>query len=103
MKLDEYTKDQKIRGLPVQPLIIGVGIDEISEVFVICNEIKYKCPSVVAALTLCFQVHIVFRSAYSIECIHIWTLIQKYLFLINTEFDWDLTNVSSLLATLNTI
>lgn len=101
VELDKYTKDQKVKGLPVQPLIIGVGIDEINEFFVICEDIKYKCSSVVAALIVCFQTHIVFRSAYSVECVHIWTLIQKFIFSIDTEFDWDLTNVNSLLATLN--
>lgn len=101
MTLDNYTATQKKRGLSVQPLIVGVGIDDIKEFFVICGEIKYKCKSIVAALTTCFQLHIVFRTAYSIEAVHIWTFIQKYFFAIDTKIDMTLTNVNSLLSTFN--
>lgn len=99
--LDGYTASQKKRGLSVQPLIIGVGIDEIKEFFVVCGEIKYKCSSILAALNTCFQVHVVLRTAFSLEAVHIWLLIQKFFFEIDTEFDLSLTNVNALLTTLN--
>lgn len=72
----------------IQPYIIIVGrLKKIKEVYVCVDETLYTVESVLEGIKICFQAFFVFHLEYPIDSRHLWLLIQKGIYGINTKND----------------
>ncbi|CAG9765739.1 unnamed protein product [Ceutorhynchus assimilis] len=69
----------KAKKLTLQPyvLIEGLTLWEISNCYIVIDDLKYQVPTAMKAIDLCFKVFHVFHAKYPPQSDHIWTLIQK--------------------------
>ena len=99
----ETAKSEKIesmyaRGLTVQPyiLLVGSALSNITASYVIINNYMYKTVSVSDALDFCFKVFHVLDAKYPFESEHIWLLIQKSVYKIDTKTDKKIPSIQDL-------
>lgn len=66
-------------GCTLQPFIIIVGpsINEIAQFYVYVDNTYYVLNSIVGAIDCCFKVIHALNLEYPIECLQVWTFIQK--------------------------
>jgi len=90
-------------GVTLQPLIIIVGpnINDISQYFVLVYGTYFVLNSIVDSINCCFKIIHALNLQYPIECLPIWTFIQKGFYKIKTGFDTEYVSVNSLLSDLN--
>jgi len=89
--------------ITLQPLVIKVGpdINSISQYFVFVDETYYVLNSIVYAVYCCLKVIHALNLQYSIECLPIWTFIQKGFYKIKTSWDTEYVSVNHLLSDLD--
>ena len=81
------------RGHTLQPLIVAVGqLHNITEFYVIINELNLKKQNILEALQLALKIFFVFDCKYPETSNTLWMFVQKCLF--NIHLDQDLKNVS---------
>lgn len=68
---------------------LAVEIDEtdVKGVYVVINEFFYRVPTVLKGLDVCFKSFIVFNLAYPVEADHMWLLLQRSIYKIETLYD----------------
>ncbi|XP_060846086.1 uncharacterized protein LOC132925734 [Rhopalosiphum padi] len=90
-------------GITLQPLVIMVGpdINSISQYFVFVDETYYVLNSIVHAVDCCFKVIHALNLQYPIECLPVWTFIQKGFYKMKTSWDTEYVSVNSLLSDLD--
>jgi hypothetical protein len=69
-------------GCTLQPfiIIIGPSINDISQIYVYVDNTYYVLNSIVAAIDCCFKVIHSLNLEYPLECLQVWTFIQKVFF-----------------------
>jgi len=95
-------KQEKLLGLghTQQPFIIIVGptLSEISNYFVVVDDVFYQLNSIIAAVDCCFKTIITFNAEYPVECETIWYFIQKGFYNLHTTFDKNFTTVNTFMS-----
>ena len=88
--------------LTVQPYIVVVGkeINNISSAYVCIDKIMYATSTVLQAFDLCFKSFFAFNAAYPFESKHIWTIIQKCYYNVNTNRDQIFPHTEHIIAKL---
>ncbi|KAJ8684751.1 hypothetical protein QAD02_020544 [Eretmocerus hayati] len=72
----------------VQPYIIIVGkLKDITDIFVNVDDTMYQVDSVLDAIDICFQAFFVFQLKYPYDSQHLWLMIQRGLYRIQTDHD----------------
>lgn len=100
---EELLIKKKKQKKNIQPFLIIIG-DELAspnEILVYFDEIKYKLPSTLHAILVCFQIFQVFNLKYPDESHDVWYFIQKYFFNIVTNFDTNCIKVLQLITDIN--
>lgn len=66
-------------GVTLQPMVIIVGpkIDSIHQYFVIVDDTYYELHCIISAVDCCFKVTNAINAEYPMECLSIWSFIQK--------------------------
>lgn len=77
--MEKKKAEQAAHNISIQPYIIAVGnnLREITYTLVIIDSMRYKFDGTLKALDILFKSFHVLKAEYTIECSHIWTLIQK--------------------------
>ncbi|XP_031334783.1 uncharacterized protein LOC116164711 [Photinus pyralis] len=88
------------KGRRVQPYIVFVGpsLSEISHNYVVVDNIKYKCESSVQAVDTLFKLFHVCNIHYPPESEHIYLIIQKAIYKINTNFDKQIPSIMEIVS-----
>ncbi|CAH0559341.1 unnamed protein product [Brassicogethes aeneus] len=86
----------------VQPYVIveGPSIKDITAAYVVVDKIQYKFTSVQKAIDVCFKVFHVFHGNYPVQSEHIWLLIQKVVYAVDTPYDKIIPFVMDLIENL---
>ncbi|XP_057340206.1 uncharacterized protein LOC130677454 [Microplitis mediator] len=80
---DHYNRNER-----VQPyLIIQGSIDELDQILIVIDKIRYECDSVLVALDCLFKLYHVFHAEYPKSGIHLYLLIQRCVYQITTKYD----------------
>ncbi|XP_066590164.1 uncharacterized protein [Prorops nasuta] len=89
-------------GQTLQPfvMVIGPTIGKIISAYICVNEIMYLAENVLKAIDICFKIFFVLNIQYSPESEHIWLLIQKYIYNINSNCDKKCSLVNEILSDL---
>ncbi|KAL5246036.1 hypothetical protein ACI65C_013444 [Semiaphis heraclei] len=90
-------------GITLQPLVIIIGpnLNSISQYFVLVDETYYVVNSIVHAVDCCLKLIHALNLQYPIECLPIWTFIQKEFYKMKTSWDTEYVSVNSLLSDLD--
>ncbi|CAH0562823.1 unnamed protein product [Brassicogethes aeneus] len=103
--LNEKIEERKTRlhslGLTVQPFIVCIGEQTITSSFVVIDDIKYKLETPIKALDVAFKVFHTVNAEYPAECQHVWLLIQRLVYNINTAYDKPSSATTALITDLN--
>lgn len=84
-------------GMTLQPSIFFVDNgDNSGDYYCVLDNIKYRLPTAISALTACFECHQVFNLKYSAECHNCWIFIQRFLYKIITPYDRKSPSVTNL-------
>jgi len=101
---EEKRKAATDLGITLQPFIIAVGPSnaDISDIFILVDNILYKVPSTLKAIDLCFKIFQVFDVEYPIESAHIWLLFQRILYGYENSSDKMTPNVTETISDMMT-
>lgn len=92
-------------GCTIQPFIVLEGKDlySIKTCYVRVNQQLwlFNCP--LNALSSCFKAYFTFHCDYPRECYETWLMIQKFVFMINTEYDKYTSITTTLSSKLNSL
>jgi hypothetical protein len=91
--------DHKIPNAPMIGLI-GSGIANFTEIYVLYEDIVYKHSSFLNALDNCFNLLQLLPFEYPSPCRKIWLFLQKYLYELNKTDERVLSDVSSFISDL---
>ncbi|XP_067207639.1 uncharacterized protein [Linepithema humile] len=88
-------------GVQLQPLIIAVGptLSEVTGYYVNIDDTRYRFPSILAAVDLCFKSFHVLHAKYPKPSEPIWLFIQKIVYSFTTPWDKKLPCVATLVST----
>jgi len=91
-------------GITLQPsvVIVGPSLSDITSVFVVVDQVRYRLPDIVSGVDTCFKVMWAMNAQYPPEANNIWYLLQVWCYQLRTEFDQISTTVNSLLTQLGT-
>ncbi|XP_076279767.1 uncharacterized protein LOC143208808 [Lasioglossum baleicum] len=94
-----------LRKLTVQPYIIAVGpsLGSIEAFYVSVDEVLYKVPTAFDAIDVCFKTFHVFNISYPSESHHLWYLIQRQLYKLETKFDRPIGYIIDVLTALRDV
>ena len=92
-------------GIQIQPYIIVLGptADVAQASYVIVNDTKWKLRSVLQAVDVCFKTCFALNCNFAAEALHLWMLIQNYLYDISIENDVCIPSVVTLLQKLASV
>lgn len=62
-------------------------MDEITDSYVIIDNIRYRVPSPLRAIDICFKSYQVLHANYPFQSDSLWLFIQKAVYDIHTEWD----------------
>ncbi|KYN15961.1 hypothetical protein ALC57_11798 [Trachymyrmex cornetzi] len=101
-KIRQEARDKtKKMQISVQPYVIVVGsITNVSDSYVIIDEVLYSTESTLEALDICFKVFHVLKIDYPDASKHLWMLIQKGLYQFCIEWDISFSNTEHVLKKL---
>lgn len=86
-------------GHTVQPYILLIGsLTNVTAAYVIVNNYTYKTLSVLDAIEFCFKIFHVLDLKYPFQSEHIWLLLQRLLFGIQTNKDKKIPFIEDLLS-----
>lgn len=90
------------RSASVQPYILYVGkeLDVIDEILVVIDDFCYKLGTFQQALDVCFKTFFALDMAFTVQCDHVWLLIQKALYGFTTTDDVNILKLTSFLKKL---
>lgn len=76
----------------IQPYVVICGdLRDIVNSYVLVNEYKYSCSSVLEAVDVCFKSFFALDASYPVLCPHVWTFLDKYVYKLSKKC----TNYSS--------
>lgn len=84
----------------VQPYILAEGpsLHEIRNVYIVIDcAIKYKFPSLIEAFDTLFKLFHAFHICYPVQAEHLYLLIQKSVYKIQTDFDKQIPYIEDFL------
>ncbi|XP_066585376.1 uncharacterized protein [Prorops nasuta] len=89
--------------LTVQPFMIGIGphIEEVTDFYVIVDEIRYRFDSPIKALDICMKIFLTWHTDFPPEAKQVWIFIQRGLYAIETLYDVMQPHIMKLLQKLN--
>lgn len=80
-KLQKRKEKLEVFGLTLQPMLVAIGsIINLTTFYVIVNNFKYECTSLVNAINLCFQVFFALDAKYPVDSEMIWYFLQYYIY-----------------------
>ncbi|RXG56726.1 hypothetical protein Avbf_15154 [Armadillidium vulgare] len=85
----------------IQPFVIavvGTSSQSLQSFYTYVDGVRYKLPTLLAAVDLCFKAIQVFHLEYPVACINTWWFVQKGLYGINTQCDRQSPEVSALIT-----
>ena len=90
------------RGDTLQPFILAVGNDvqNLKEIFVYIDGMKYCMDSPLQALDVCFKSFLALNAQYPKTGQQIWNFIQKYIYNIHTDVDVESSSQEEVTAEL---
>ena len=76
-------------GHTLQPVVVLVGpASNIRQSLVVLDKQRWECGSPLLALDACFKVIFALNSLYPAEARHMWLLIQRCVYELETDFDF---------------
>lgn len=86
---------------PPQPIVIIIGetLDEITESFVLIEEILYKFKTIFEAVDNCFKIIHGLKMRYPDQSKHVWIFLQKVVFKIETS-EQEYISINALISEL---
>ncbi|XP_063359972.1 uncharacterized protein LOC134655414 [Cydia amplana] len=94
-KLEQYQKMHLSRGTTFQPLVIAVGptSKDLKDFYVAVESVLYKVDQLLKAVDVCFKVIHVTNVQYPLECLSVWSFIQKYFYNLHNKKDKKISSV----------
>lgn len=93
-----YAKHQET----LQPFPVVLGpLNKIVCSYVIVNDVRYKFDSLLKAVDVCYKLIFALNAKYSIECFHVWTFLQRFIYGMNIKKQPSYTTVSNLIIAFN--
>lgn len=75
------------RTLQPFPALIGPSVKEITDSYVVIDNVRYRVPSPLRAIDICFKSYQVLHANYPFQSDSLWLFIQKAVYDIHTEWD----------------
>lgn len=101
-EIEEYILMRCKENIPIQPFILICGTPpKPKEIIVFFDCIKYKLFSIASAIDVCFKIFHIFNLEYPIQSSIVWHFIQKYFYMINTNYDKAYHTLGQILSDLN--
>lgn len=99
-KLSQLKEEYAAKKETLQPKIIVVGSDyaNISEYFIYCDGIKWRCCTYMKCMEYIIKLSYVFKIHYSHNSKQVWAFMEQFFFELKSE---DFSSVSNLLSKLN--
>lgn len=92
----------KSEKISIQPYLFAIGKDfDINQFAIMLDGIKYICGSLLEAIDKTFKIFQIFQLHYPTASYNIWLFVQKYLYSINTQYDFEVPAVATLISDLN--
>lgn len=87
--MEQEKRKALARNQRVQPYILieGPSLTDVKTSYIVVDDIRYQFNSVLKALDICFKCFHVFHCQYPPQGEHLWLLVQKALFGIDTKYD----------------
>lgn len=87
------------KSVTLQPyvLIVGESRFAIEEVYLCIDNDTYLMPDLLTAIDICFKTFQVFNAQYPAQGEHLWLLIQKGLYKLETQWDPKISLISQIL------
>lgn len=83
-RLEKRKEKLEAFGLTLQPMIIAIGsIINLTNFYVVVNNIKYESTSLMNAVNLCFQVFFALDAKYPVDSEMVWYFLQYHVYKIN--------------------
>lgn len=88
-EIDRVKKRLQQIGRTLQPFpaLVGLSIEQITDSYIVIDEVRYRVPSPLRAIDICFKSYHTLHANYPFQSESIWLFIQKALYDINTEWD----------------
>lgn len=101
---EEARKTAEMLKITLQPYIVILGsVNEVKENYVQVDDILYKTNSTLEAIDVCFKTFHVFQVSYPLMSEHLWMLIQKGIYNVNTKWDLIIPGIQHILSKLSDI
>ncbi|RXG52791.1 hypothetical protein Avbf_12390 [Armadillidium vulgare] len=78
--------------------VVGTSSQSLESFYTYVDGVRYKLPTLLAAVDLCFKAIQVFHLEYPVACKNTWWFVQKGLYGINTQWDRQSPEVSALIT-----
>ncbi|XP_029160239.1 uncharacterized protein LOC114932252 [Nylanderia fulva] len=80
-KLEKRKEKLEAFGLTLQPMIVAIGsIINLTNFYVVVNNIKYESTSLINAVNLCFQMFFALDAKYPIDSEMVWYFLQYHIY-----------------------
>lgn len=95
-------KKSRKRKMKVQPYIIieGPSLIDIKNCYVVIADLRYHCNNAREAFDYCFKIYFVANAQYPPQAEHLFQLIQRGIYYIETKLDKIFPNIADLLQLL---
>lgn len=101
---EEARKIAEMLKITLQPYIVILGsLSEVKETYVQVDDILYKTNSTLEAIDVCFKTFHVFQVSYPLMSEHLWMLIQKGIYNVNTKWDSIIPGIQHVLSKVSNI
>ncbi|XP_065354365.1 uncharacterized protein LOC135948838 [Calliphora vicina] len=96
LQIVEMYAERKERLQP-RVMVVGPDFSKISDFFVFCDGLKWKCPSYMKCIDIIIKLSYVFNTEYSPKSKQVWSFLEQYFFDLKSE---DFSSVANLLSIL---
>jgi len=101
-EIEDYIIKYRSESTLIQPLILICGtLNKPKEIFVLFDCIKFKLFSIPSAIDLCFKIFHIFNLEYPLQSSIVWLFIQKYFYVLNTNYDKSYHTLGQILSDLH--
>lgn len=86
--------------LPLQPyvLVLGQSPSNVSQCFVVTNDVIYEVDTLLKAVDTCFKLFFVLNAQYPSVSVEPWLFLQKAVYKIDTPYDTTSSRLLELLS-----
>ncbi|KAL5282836.1 hypothetical protein ACFFRR_006161 [Megaselia abdita] len=102
-KINQYNENKKAKGEELGPMVfIIISNEQLEKCVTYISGQTYQVPSVLEAISICFQAHYVFQKDYNEDCKVVWRFIEAYFFQMEKDQQnlWEHSSITNLIKLL---